>query len=168
MSFSMSIVYPEEPVLVDWDGESEVEIEEFHSLILSSCEVLAYADFDFHVSGFGQTGWPVDVWTLSSVLEDLPVILSRLREGKASSIIFGSQATERTVHLVPGPEFVDMTCETWSKTWSPEPRTESIAAPVLEKMLVELGQNFFARLVKALSLEMADVEPLPHWRQGSL
>ncbi len=82
---------------------------------------------------------------LSSVLEDLPVILSRLREGKASSIIFGSQATERTVHLVPGPEFVDMTCETWSKTWSPEPRTESIAAPVLEKMLVELGQICPAR-----------------------
>ncbi len=69
MSFSMSIVYPEEPVLVDWDGESEVEIEEFHSLILSSCEVLAYADFDFHVSGFGQTGWPVDVWSCRPFLK---------------------------------------------------------------------------------------------------
>jgi hypothetical protein len=147
--------------------KSETVVEDFYSLIAVSCEdVLGPRDCRLRVSGFGDDDWPTDIWTLSSVLEDLPDILDDLRGGRASSIQFASQATERTVHLAIQNERVTMTCEGWHMPPS-STSVEIVEADELMTMLIELGHSF-AELLFSMNEELARTEPLPEWHKGKL
>jgi hypothetical protein len=153
--------------IAGWDGEIETEVEEFHSLIFASCEVLRYANCEFQVSGFGRDEWPTDVWSLSSVVEDLPTILSALRQREPTSIDFASQSSEHSVRLVSQADVVTMTGVTCAKNWSPDPAAETVQAVLLEQMLLELGRTF-AEVMARVHPELGSMEPLPQWRAGQV
>ncbi len=75
----MSLAPPTEQQSLEPDFDLETDYE---SLVMDTCALLARTDCRFHISGFGQSPWPVDIaYALSSVMEQLPAAVEALGEG---------------------------------------------------------------------------------------
>ncbi|MEV6055815.1 hypothetical protein [Streptomyces sp. NPDC052107] len=95
--------------------------EDYESLVMDACELLAETDCRFRVAGFGQGPWPVDIsYDLSSVIEQLPQALTALRRKNRAQIDFCGQGFERVVVFVPLGDQITMTCTTQTG-WIPRP-----------------------------------------------
>lgn len=134
---------------------------------MQACLHLGESNCEFHVGGFGEDNWHLDVgYDLSTVLEQLPDLLASLRGGIEGECDLYAQGIERTLRFVPEPDRVVIQC--LSRTsWSPEPDTEIVALDCLEAMLVKLATDF------SLSLEfvnpaMASMSPFCDWRSGAV
>jgi hypothetical protein len=99
--------------------------QDFDSIVMDLCAVLAESDCSFEISGFGQYEWPVDVrYDLSTLMEQFPETLSQIRSGGSAEIDLYGQGVQRSLRFEPrGNGLVSVLCE--SRTdWTPEPATE--------------------------------------------
>jgi hypothetical protein len=119
---------------VEPEGVYDEELDDIRSIVMDICEALADTNaFDFTVSGFGQSRWPVDVRTdLATVIE---------------------QGVERSLEFVPSGLSYDVHCRSRT-SWQPHPDVERIDAAVVLAMLVKL-QRTFAAIVERLLPKIA-------------
>ncbi|WP_208031546.1 hypothetical protein [Streptomyces cyanogenus] len=136
--------------------------EDYESLVMDACELLAETDCRFHVSGFGQDAWPVDIsYDLSSVIEQLPQARTALGRKERALIDFYGQGVERVISFHPVGEQVTMTCTTRTD-WIPDPATETASLPDVEDMLAALAHDFRRALDRACP-DIAAREPFAQW-----
>ncbi|UFR05261.1 hypothetical protein KBP30_30675 [Streptomyces sp. Go40/10] len=159
VAFRMTVSPPASDIPVAHDlGPSE----DYASLVMDACELLAETDCRFRVSGFGQDAWPVDVsYDLSSVIEQLPQVRTALGRRDRARIDFYGQGVERVVGFVPAGEQVTLTCTTRTD-WIPDPATGTASLADVEDMLAALAHDFRRALDRACP-DVAAREPFAQW-----
>lgn len=84
---------------------------DYESLVMEACQALGEADCQFHVGGFGQDYWPVDIaYDLSSAIEQLPGAVQALQRDKQAVIDFYGQGIERCLTLTPSHAAITVQC----------------------------------------------------------
>ncbi|MHB9861852.1 hypothetical protein [Streptomyces sp. YIM S03343] len=157
--FRMAVSPPTSDVPVTHDLELA---EDYESLVMDACELLAETDCRFHVAGFGQDPWPVDVsYDLSSVIEQLPQACTALRRKERARIDLYGQGIERVIAFDPVAEQITMTCTTQT-SWLPDPATETASLSDAEDMLAALAHGFRRALDRACP-DIAAREPFARW-----
>ncbi|AKJ08600.1 hypothetical protein ABB07_00605 [Streptomyces incarnatus] len=135
---------------------------DYESLVMDACELLGETDCCFHVAGFGQDPWPVDVsYDLSAVIEQLPQVRTSLRRMERAQIDFYGQGVERVVTFGPAGERITMTCTTQTD-WIPAPAIETAPLSDVEGMLAGLAHDFRRALDRACP-DIAAREPFAQW-----
>ncbi|WP_154685996.1 hypothetical protein [Streptomyces himastatinicus] len=146
MKLQMSVTPPSNSVRLTPDFELD---EDYESLVMDVCQLLSQTDCRFHVSGFGQDSWPVDIsYDLSSAIEQLPEALESLQRGLPAKIDFYGQGIERLVTFTPGRKSVIIKC-TSNTAWAPDPDTEEVSLGKVEGMLVAFARDFKISLERA-------------------
>ncbi|MYX97885.1 hypothetical protein GT045_24515 [Streptomyces sp. SID486] len=136
--------------------------EDYESLVMDACELLADTDCRFDVAGFGQSPWPVDVsYDLSSVIEQLPQARTALRRRDRAQIDFYGQGVERVITFDPVGEQITMTCTTQTD-WIPDPATETASLSDVEGMLAALAHDF-RRALDRVCPDIAARAPFAQW-----
>ncbi|MCC5480428.1 hypothetical protein ACFV2N_12420 [Streptomyces sp. NPDC059680] len=136
--------------------------EDYESLVMDACELLGETDCRFHVAGFGQDPWPVDIsYDLSSVIEQLPQAWTALRRKERAQIDFYGQGVERAITFAPAGEQIIMTCTTQTN-WIPDPATEIASLSDVEGRLAALAHDFRRALDRACP-DIAAREPFAQW-----
>jgi hypothetical protein len=133
--------------------------------VINLCELLGGTDARFHVSGFGQASWPVDVaYDLSAVVEELPRVIRALSNGTDTDLDFYTQGIERELAFQVSGEVTRITCESHTK-WVPDPAEIEMKTHDLIAMLQELARSFgTAVAIGAPGLE--NLSPFNSWRAG--
>jgi hypothetical protein len=164
MTFAMELRCPADMTKI----ESEVgPADDLVSLAMDGCSLLAEAECQFIVSGFGDDRWPVDVaYDLSVVMEQLPDVLAELRAGRATPLDFYGQGVERVIDMSPDGPTVTLACRSGTD-WVPQPTSLQMPLADLEQTLVRLASSF-AGALNIASPGLAASEPLPAWRRGEL
>jgi hypothetical protein len=143
------------------------DVGDFESLVMYSCELLSETDCRFLVSGFGQKEWPVSIeYDLSTVLEQLPDLISGIRAGEVSELDFYAQGTQRILDFIPGAERLEIKCRSGT-LWVPDPEVEFIDEVDAESMLVQLAVDFSVTLRRFVP-NLAELPPFPEWASRSL
>jgi hypothetical protein len=142
--------------------------ESYDALDMQACGVLADLGCRFHVEGFGDPQWPVDVaYYFSTVMEQLPQALAGINAHRAVDLDFYGQGIERALTFQPREKTVVINCSSRT-SWRPEPATETASVDELKLMLTTLVEDF----IRALSLafpELPDAlrrHPLPGYLPG--
>ncbi|TGB00992.1 hypothetical protein [Streptomyces sp. MZ04] len=136
--------------------------EDYDSLVMDCCGLLSQTDSRFHVNGFGQSDWPVDVaYDLSAVMEQLPEAVAALRKGENTEIDFYGQGIERLIEFSPQGTQVAVRC-TSRLDWTPRPDVEFALRDDVERLLSGLAHSFKVALDRT-SPEMAALEPFSSW-----
>ena len=92
------------------------------SILSDVCDLID-SHAEFHVSGFGDLNWPVDVAQDYCIfVEQLPPVLASLRASKPVNLDFYEQSVQRYIELIPDDHFIVATC-TPLTSWVPSPRT---------------------------------------------
>ncbi|MFG2881562.1 hypothetical protein ACGFYV_04430 [Streptomyces sp. NPDC048297] len=121
----------------------------------------------FHIGGFGNDEWPLDVaYDLSAFMEQLPSLLASVRERREVEVDFYSQGIERTLTFRPSGDLVMIHCDSRTN-WVPDPERESIAQSELVAMLSRLARDFAGGL-KAINSELSEVAPFERWLEGEV
>lgn len=132
------------------------------SLVMNACQSLAETDCQFHVDGFGQDGWPVDVaYDLSSVIEQLPEAVRALQCGEQAVIDFYGQGIERRLTFAPNRNLVTVQCSSRTQ-WQPTPEVEQASLDDVMSLLSGLARQFKVSLERACP-RFAAVEPFASW-----
>ncbi|WP_159046224.1 hypothetical protein [Streptomyces sp. MMG1121] len=136
--------------------------EDYESLVMDACDLLGETDCRFHVAGFGQDPWPVNVsYDLSSVIEQLPRARASLRRRDRAQIDFYGQGIERVITFAPAGDRITLTCT--SRTgWIPDPATETARRSDIEHMLATLARDFRRAFDRACA-DVAAREHLASW-----
>jgi hypothetical protein len=88
----------------------DAELDDVRSIFSDICQFID-RNGEFIVSGFGQERWPVDVVTdLPVLLEQMPSIVSAMRDGKATELDFYEQGIERSISFSPSSSGYLATC----------------------------------------------------------
>jgi hypothetical protein len=163
MSFLMRLVEPAHHSPVMEGAESP---EDFESLIMIGSALLADSGYEFLVSGFGQQRWPVDVgYDLSTVVEQLPDVLTSILASEIAELDFYGQGIERVVEFSRTGDVMELRCQ--SRTgWTPDPEVETLDVTQLEEMMVGLAHDF-SNAIARLAPRLAAIEPLPSWQAGT-
>ncbi|WP_043680804.1 hypothetical protein [Streptomyces xylophagus] len=155
----MSLIPPsrETPLTPDFELD-----EDYESLVMDTCQLLAETDCRFHVAGFGQDPWPVDIsYDLSSVMEQLPEAIASLGDGKPAQIDFYGQGVERLVTFAPHDGQVVITCTT-ETDWTPDPGTETVSSEEAKAALAALAHDF-RRALDLVCPDISAVQPFTLW-----
>ncbi|WP_433168857.1 hypothetical protein [Kribbella sp. CA-247076] len=142
--------------------------DDYQTLVVEACSALADAGGGkFHIGGFGSDEWPLDVaYDLSAFMEQFPLLLASVREGREVEVDLYSQGIERTLTFRPSGDLVTIHCE--SRTdWVPNPQRESVARSELVAMLSKVAENFAGGL-KAIDSELSQVPPFARWLEGEI
>ena len=160
---NFSLTLPSGPHRV---GQSEGEdIDDFQSLVVVACGILAETDCRFHAAGFGDGDWPVDVsYDLSALMEQLPDALNALRTGRACEIDFYGQGIERILYFTIDVPLVNVECRSGT-SWTPVPAVVRHDKEMLVELLERMAKDF-ADAVAIGAPEFADVDIFVRWRQG--
>jgi hypothetical protein len=136
--------------------------DDYESLVMETCQLLGRTDCQFHVSGFGQADWPVDVsYDLSTVVEQLPATLEALQRGEEAEIDFYGQGIERTISFAPTGDLITVNCS--SKTaWIPNPSSETVEREEVRMLLLGLARDFKEAVNRACPT-LATVPPFSAW-----
>jgi hypothetical protein len=161
MSFSVSFQppRPSEPAA----PAPEEAGASYETFVIEACGALAeVGDGSFHLGGFGDENWPVDVaYDMSAFVEQLPELLAGVREGREVEIDLYPPGIERTLMFRPAGSEVTIHCH--SRTdWVPDPEVETIGQAELITMLSKLAEDF-ATALNAMNPRLAQVEPFAHW-----
>lgn len=107
------------------------------------CEQLASRNFlKFHVSGFGDLAWPVDVRTdLCVIMEQIIEILGQLRVGVNCSLDFYEQGIERRILFTSNNDTLLAEC-LCDLSWTPVPSRIMISRTDFLLMLDRLVDDF--------------------------
>lgn len=159
MDFQMYVTPPSR----QWNPTPEFNLsEEYDSLVMDCCGLLSQTDARFHVSGFGQSSWPVDVsYDLSTVMEQLPDAVDMLRKGGHAEIDFYGQGVERLIEFSPQEAQIAVRC-TSRLDWTPGPDVEFAPRDDVDRLLTGLAQSFKVALDRT-SPGMAALEPFSGW-----
>ena len=140
-------------------------LDDIRSLLSDACEVLEESQaLAFHVEGFGQSDWPVDVSTdLLTVIEQLPALLSWLDSGHAGEfpLDFYEQGIQRSLIFQRMNTDVRATCISGTE-WHPVPKDEFIELSNLDYMFTELVRTF-VRSVNRICPDVAGHEWFHAW-----
>jgi hypothetical protein len=167
MTFQMTMTPPStaSPWTLDHACPDQGGDEDFMSRVIDACALLGQTDCRFHVAGFGQDPWPVDVcYDLSTVVEQLPAALTALRHGQAAEIDFYGQGIERLFGFAPvdAAGTVVVRCASRLPGWVPDPAVEAVPHDELERMLTRLAHDF-TRSLGRICPALASHEPFVHW-----
>ncbi|MFE7618029.1 hypothetical protein [Streptomyces sp. NPDC057496] len=165
MSFSVSFRPPAPRGAPVGDPVSPEPDEEYETLVMEACEVLAEAgDGSFRMGGFGTPEWPVDVaYDLSAFMEQLPDLFAGVRAHREVEVDLYSQGLERTLTFRPEAGVVAIHCASRTR-WVPDPECERLPQDELLAMLGELAVDFADGLV-AVRSGLAEVAPFREWRE---
>lgn len=137
---------------------------DFESVVMDLCSVLAEADCSFGIAGFGQAKWPVDVrYDLSTLVEQLPETLSRIKARESAEIDLYGQGTERTLAFSfgVGGDWVTVTC--LSRTgWIPVPAQVELEYSKLLEMLESVAFEF-AKSLRLVWPQCVELAPFSEW-----
>lgn len=134
----------------------------FESVVMDLCRALGETDCAFNIAGFGQTEWPVDVrYDLSTFVEQLPELLSRIRAGRSTEVDLYGQGVERTLRFDVEGDRIAATCV--SRTgWIPEPPREELDCSELLEMLESVALEF-AKSLRLVWPHCAEMVPFVDW-----
>ncbi|WIX83465.1 hypothetical protein QRX50_23260 [Amycolatopsis carbonis] len=140
--------------------------DDYESLVMTACGLLADTDCRFHIQGFDSVEWPVDVaYDLSVFMEQLPDLLARIRLRSNAELDMYSQGIERTLKFIAKADLVEIHC--LSRTdWVPNPSVEIMNKKYLEEMLSRLAVDFAISLA-AIGSPIARFQPFSSWVSGS-
>lgn len=162
MSTSFKITF-RRPTAVGSPAIARPSGQDFDSIVMDLCTVLAESDCSFEIEGFGQCEWPVDVrYDLSTVMEQLPETLIKIRLGSSAEIDLYGQGVERRLRFEPyGGGLIAILCE--SRTdWTPEPATELTRRSDLLLMLERIAVEF-AESLRLVWPSLVDADPFVGW-----
>lgn len=155
----MSVTPPTEQLRRTPEFDLSVDYE---SLVMDACELLSEAGCDFHVEGFGQKDWPVDVsYDLSTVMEQLPAAIAALQHGESAVIDFYGQGVERGLTFEPVGDLVAVRCSSRTN-WTPNPDREQASPREVTTLLEGLAGDFKIALERTCP-SLALIEPFKHW-----
>ena len=120
------------------------EDELVHALT-AQCRALAETGrIQFHVGGFGDPRWRVDVRTdLAVALEQLPAVVAGLRqEGRSFQLNFFEQGIECYLKGTRRDGVVTFECTTTRMNWTPDPSIESMPLAEAQRIFRELADSF--------------------------
>ena len=142
--------------------------DEYETLLMEACSALSNVGGGrFHIGGFGNDDWPLDVaYDLSAFMEQLPSLLASVREHREAEVDLYSQGIERTLIFHPSGDLVMIHCDSRTN-WIPSPERESITQSELVAMLSELAENFAGGL-KAINSDLSEVVPFERWLEGEV
>lgn len=135
-------------------------------VLAGQCRAIAATNaYRFHVSGFGQERWPVDVETdLAIVIEQLPSVLMGLAtEGATLELNFYEQGIERYITGVKRGQMVIFECASSSLNWGPEPSTELAPLAEAEQMFRALRDKYISA-VDSICPRLANVRAFRRWK----
>lgn len=127
--------------------------DNYVSLVDRVCEVLEEdGGVAFHVSGFGEDRWSVDVATdLATILVQVPEAFEWVSDAHAASVFhldFYEQGVERRLSLARDGEQVLIEGSALvpgsGEAWKPTVAVEAVAAETLQTQLRELVAGFLA------------------------
>lgn len=157
-SFNIVLVAPStaEPAA---EGPSYLDYE---SIVMELCSRLAETDCVFRMAGFGQKQWPVDIrYDLSTLVEQLPELLSALRSNGSVEVDLYGQGVERTLSFVVAGDRVTTACA--SRTgWIPNPDVEEIDLAELLAMIESVAFEF-AKFMRMVWPQCAKTAPFVDW-----
>lgn len=168
MSFSVSFTLAVPPATPSPDSASLELDGDYETLVMEACSVLSEVEgCRFHIGGFGDDEWPLDVaYDLSVFMEQLPSLLVGVRERREVEMDLYSQGIERTLTFRPSGDLVMIHCD--SRTdWVPDPVRESITQRELVAMLSKLAEEFAGGL-KAINSELSEITPFEGWLEGEV
>ncbi|MEW2418197.1 hypothetical protein AB0953_31515 [Streptomyces sp. NPDC046866] len=141
----------------------DVELsDDYESLAMDACQLLSETDARFLVSGFGQEEWPVTLsYDLSSVIEQLPEAITRLRAGRSAEIDLYGQGIERCLTFEPRGDATEIRCVSGT-AWRPDPDVEVLSRTAALELLTGLAADFGTALRKAAP-ELAARTPFANW-----
>jgi hypothetical protein len=141
------------------EGPSELDYE---SVVMELCSRLAETDCVFRMAGFGQEQWPVDIrYDLSTLIEQIPELLSGLRSNGSVEVDLYGQGVERTLSFVVAGNRVTATCI--SRTgWIPSPDVEEIDLSELLAMIESVAFEF-AKFMRMVWPQCAKMAPFMEW-----
>ncbi len=142
------------------------EFDDERSVIGDGCEVLArLSTMRFLVNAFAQDHWLVDVETdLAVILEQLPNVLSELREGRPTILDFYEQGLERALIFAGEGVSVEIRCRSQHPTWKFDRATIFMKRSEVIAMLQKLGDDFVDFLEQACR-NLADHPWLREWQR---
>jgi len=134
----------------------------FESVVMDLCSVLAETNCAFSIAGFGQAEWPVDVrYDLSTLVEQLPELLSNIRVRRSAEIDLYGQGIERTLRFDVEGDRIVATCV--SRTgWTPSPAKEELDYSELLEMLDSVAFEF-AKFLRLVWPQCAGMVPFVDW-----
>ncbi|GAA1765891.1 hypothetical protein GCM10009681_41200 [Luedemannella helvata] len=139
---------------------------DFDSVVMELCQVLSETDCTFRIGGFGQSNWPVDVrYDLSTLVEQLPDVLSQIRSRELAEIDFYGQGVERTLRFGVGEERVFVSCISRTR-WVPDPAEEELGYSELLSMLESVAAEF-SESVQLIWPQLAEMKPFSEWRSST-
>jgi hypothetical protein len=165
---TLSVVPPSGPAAGRDIGRdvTDVDLDDYPSLVMAVCDVLRVTDCGFRAGGFGHDSWYVDVpYDLSTVVEQLPEALTALRAGLPGEIDLYGQGVERSLHFSTHGAFVDVECRSRT-SWVPAPAVVRHDRAALIAMVEKLAEDF-GRAVAIGVPQLAGVEPFARWRRGT-
>jgi len=120
-------------------------VDDVRSILSDACQALN--DYGrFHISGFGDASWPLDVATdLCVFVEQLPAAVAAIRQGKVAEIDLYEQGVERRLEITPVDDHCTIEC-TSSGSWVPDSETERLERDALIGMLTTLLSDFMQAL----------------------
>jgi len=135
---------------------------DYESIVMELCSRLAETDCVFRMAGFGQEEWPVDIrYDLSTLIEQLPELLSGLRSNGSVEVDLYGQGVERTLRFVVAGDRVTAVCA--SRTgWIPNPDVEEIDRSELLAMIESVAFEF-AKFMRMVWPQRAETAPFVDW-----
>jgi hypothetical protein len=160
--FGCHLTRPTSPPPVLDDNAFQDAGVHYESLVMLACEQLHETDCRFHMSGFGDPDWRVDVWyDLSVVVEQLPDLLDGIRARRRAEVDIYSQGVERMLTFRPVGAGWEIRC--LSRTdWVPEPAVEIVGTTRLAGMFSRLAADFAGSL-DVIGSPVARVAPFAGW-----
>lgn len=131
--------------------EYDSELDTLDGLLSDVCKALSNFDnIIFHIEGFGQSPWPVDVYVdLCTFVEQLPDFVAWLTSNQEAVFDFDfyEQGIEITLHFIRRDNRVQITCQ--SRTdWQPSPQVEAISFNLLLSMTADFVLMFISEAEK--------------------
>lgn len=158
-SFNITFIRPV-AVIPAVAGPSDLD---FDSVVMDLCQVLAETDCTFRIAGFGQSQWPVDVrYDLSTLVEQLPDVLTQIRAHESAEIDLYGQGIERTLRFGIHEDGVIVSCVSRTR-WAPNPVKEELSYSELVSMLESVAAEFGESL-RLIWPQLAEMKPFSEWR----
>ncbi|WP_367125961.1 hypothetical protein [Streptomyces phytohabitans] len=129
--------------------------------MMEICALLSETDCTFQVRGFGAH-WPVDVrYDLSTVMEQLPDLISAIRNGSVGHLDFYGQGLERVLDFSPVDRRTIITCVSGTD-FEPPLERENLDTESLVAMLVDTATRF-AHAASQVAPSITMTEPIGTW-----
>jgi hypothetical protein len=144
-----------------------LDADDFPSLVMEACELLRETDCRFRMGGFGLEDWNLDVgYDMSSVIEQLPELLSALQSGTDAELDLYTPGVERSISFVADGSFINAKCQSLT-SWVPPDPVERLDSREIIEMFEKLAIDF-ARAVAIVNSDMASIRPLDRWQKAEV